>query len=119
MTNNSDNQITSHWISDDELDNLIADSLQRQDILEDINREVMGEIQRSTRRQTARRWARIAAFAFGLPLMLLCFGFGIYYICTNVEMQKQPYIWLTIILPTITMLAFVGKAVKHFSISEV
>jgi len=116
-TNNTPNQ--TPWLSDDELDRLIADSLQRQDVIEDIHHEVMREVRRSARRETVRRWARAAIFAFGLPLLLLCSGLGLYYISTGIDIQKQPYMLVVVILPAITMLLITGKALRDFSISKV
>ncbi|MCR5131853.1 MAG: hypothetical protein K6C10_10400 [Prevotella sp.] len=117
MKTNNELNVNPNWISDEEMDSLIATSLERQDILEEINREVMGEVSRTARRETLSRWTRVAAFAFGLPFVLLCFVAGIYYIYKNVEMQ--PYMWIAFGLSSIAMLFFVGKEIKDFSISRV
>ena len=58
-------------MNDKELDKLIKDSFDRDAMLEEINRSVMRQINRSERRITARRLARMAAVAFGAPLVVL------------------------------------------------
>jgi hypothetical protein len=52
-----------------------------------------------------------------VPFVLFCFGFGTYYAYTRVE--TNPYLWIAFALPAIAILAFLGKQVKNFSISEV
>ena len=105
------------FLTDQEVENLISASFERQDMLAEIDREVMEEVKRNTRRETLRQWIRIAAFSFGVPFVLFCFGFGTYYAYTRVEMY--PYLWIAFALPAIAILVFLGKQVINFSISEV
>jgi hypothetical protein len=112
------NETLSRWTSDKEMDELIGASLQRQALLDDIQHEVMNEVRSYSRRETARRWARVAAFAFGMPAAALCFGVGVYLLCTYAGVN-EPYMWLSVALSVITMLAFVGRKVRNFSLSDV
>ena len=105
-------------IDNQQMDALISDALERQDVLESIHREVMTEVRRTDRHETLRRWARVAAFAFGIPLVMLSFGVGIYLLCTHVDMQ-QPYMWIGIALSTIALTTGISRAVSDFSLSEV
>ncbi len=114
---NDENRTNTGWMSDDELDGLITASLERQELLEDVNREVMKEVRRSSRHETLRRWMRAIAFAFGLPALLLFYGIGIHYVCTHVEMNV--FIWIALAVSTTAMLCILGKVVKNFSISKV
>lgn len=104
--------------TDQELDALIADVFQRQAVLESIHREIMTDIRQHSRSILLRRWLRIAAFAFGVPFILLCFAFGMYQIFVHSD-TRQPYMWAVIILPTLTILAYTNKWLKDFSITEV
>ncbi|MBO5603566.1 MAG: hypothetical protein J5957_13315 [Prevotella sp.] len=104
-------------MNEQELDALIIDALERQQVLEEINVEVMREVRHTTRRQQCHRWARLVAFAFGMPLLFLCFLIGIYSLYTHAE--TQPYIYVCIILPSITMILFCIKEINHFSVKEV
>lgn len=104
-------------MNEQELDALIIDALERQQVLEEINVKVMREVRHTTRRQQWRRWARLVAFAFGMPLLFLCFLFGIYSLYTHAE--TQPYIYACIILPSITMILFCINEINHFSVKEV
>ena len=105
-------------IDNQQLDALISDSLERHEVLESIHREVMTEVRRAERREALRRWARVAAFAFGIPLVMLCFGVGIHLLCTHVDMQ-QPYMWIGVALSAIALTTGLGRAVSDFSVSEV
>ena len=101
-----------------ELDALISEVFKRQAVLETVHEEVMTGVRQHSRRILLRRWLRVAAFAFGVPFILLCYAFGLYQILLNGCMQ-QPYMWVVIMLPTITILAFLNKALKDFSINQV
>ena len=104
-------------ITELELDALIGDTFQRQAILESVHKEVMTEVRQQARCIMLRRWLRIAAFAFGVPFVFFCFAFGMYQMFVNSNMQ-QPYIWVVIILPTITILAYLNRTLRNFSIAE-
>ena len=106
----------SNWISDEELDSLISTSLERQSILEEINKNVMNEVKHSARKESLRRYARVFAFAFGIPFVLFCFGFGIHIVLTHSNMPF--YMWIALGLSTIAMLGFISKEVRDFSISK-
>ena len=60
-------------MNDQELDNLIRESIERSELLEQVNNRVMTNIRRTARRNRIRTWARITAFAFGIPMVLFAF----------------------------------------------
>ena len=105
-------------IDNQQLDALISASIERQEVLSQLHREVMAEVRRSARRDAMHRWACAAAFAFGIPLVMLCFGLGIYMLCTRMDM-RQPYMWIGIGLSATSLTAVLGRAVSYFSLSEV
>ena len=55
-------------MNDTQFDRLIADTLRREALLSDLNRHVIRDVRRCTHRAWLRRWARTAAFCFGLHL---------------------------------------------------
>ena len=105
-------------ITELELDALIGDTFQRQAILKTVHKKVMTEVRQQARCIMLRRWLRIAAFAFGVPFVMLCFAFGMYQAITQNDF-RQPYMWAVIALPTITILAYLNQTLKNFSINEV
>lgn len=105
-------------IDNRQIDALISESLERHEVLESIHREVMAEVRRSARRDSVRRWVRVAAFAFGIPLVMLSFGLGIYMLCAHVDM-RQPYMWIGIALSAIGLAAGLGRAMSDFSVPKV
>ncbi len=58
-------------MNEQELDNLIRESIGRQELLNSINRSVMKEIRHTTRKRRIRQWARVVAFAFGIPTITI------------------------------------------------
>ena len=61
-------------MNEQEFDRLISEAVERQMLLSDINTRVMTEVRRSARRTLLRRWARVVAFAFGMPLLVFVVG---------------------------------------------
>lgn len=102
-------------MSDKELDSLIMASLERRQTLEALNKVIISDIHRRARREWLRRWGRIVVFSFGLPLLLMVFGAGIYIAAT----QSSPsWTRIVIAIPAVTMLVMVGHKVRNFSIVE-
>lgn len=104
--------------TDLELDALIGETFKRQTILESVHKEVMTEVRQQARCIMLHRWLRIAAFAFGVPFVMLSFAFGMYQAIRQNDF-RQPYMWAVIALPTITILAYLNQILKNFSINEV
>ena len=104
-------------MNDKFLDQLITETIERQELEKQIEHTVMKTIVTHRRHAAVRRWARIAAFAFAVPALLTCFAVGISYLHSHVEMQS--YIWITIAVAALTFIAFLGSEVNNFSIEEV
>jgi len=104
-------------MNDKIFDQLISETLERQQLEDQLSQQVMETLHEEERRLFVRRWARLAGFAFGVPFVLICFVAGMYYVYTHVQMPI--YVWLSIALSAIVVLGFLGKEVKDFSISEV
>lgn len=70
-------------MNDNELDDLIRDTLQRDAMLDDIQQQVMQTLKRDARRAQLRQWCRIVAFSFGLPLATVVMLMPVYYMVTT------------------------------------
>ena len=60
-------------MTDNNIDSLIRETLERRQLLADLDRTIIADVRRQARRAWLRRWARVIAFSFGLPLALLVF----------------------------------------------
>ena len=60
-------------MNDKALEALIMETLERRETIDEINQTVMSQVEHAARRERCRRWVRVAAFAFGLPLLLFTF----------------------------------------------
>lgn len=67
----------NEFINEQEFDDLIAETLEREAMVDDLNRSVMKELNRAARREQWRRWRRIVTVAFGLPVLLALFAYTI------------------------------------------
>ncbi len=112
-------------LTDEQLDDLVRQSFQRQQMVDDINVSVMKQLRRTARRRSLLRWGRIVAFAFGLPLLLLLFGWLLW---LSVSQQDAPQFYIfnchlsvyaCLTLPVAAMFYVTWRAINHFSPSEV
>lgn len=116
-TDNHLNDEMDGLLSEQELDSLIFDAFERQDIVGGINKAVMHDIRRSVRRKWLRRWGRLAAFAFGVPLLLAVF---LYFMIPFMLDSKDNHLVLACLcLPVITMFVGCWKVISDFSIDKV
>lgn len=53
-----------------DIDKLIAESIRRQEMVEEINRSVMKHVKADMRKHLIVAWLKRIAFSFGLPLMI-------------------------------------------------
>ena len=96
---------------------LISEVFQRRELLADLDRKIIADVRRKARRAWLRRWARIAAFSFGLPLVLFVF-----FACAHYYIKEQgwtPTTILVILWPTLALLFTAGFALNTFSPEEV
>ncbi|MCH5307758.1 MAG: hypothetical protein J1E37_06705 [Prevotella sp.] len=104
-------------MTDEELDLLIGTAFERQQVLEEIHASVMADVRRSALRSALHCWLRLVAFAVGLPMVLLGFAYGMYYVYTSVPLQAP--VVAAMLLSSVSMLYYGAKAVQHFSIDEI
>ena len=102
-------------MNDKELDILFSQSAQRQKAVEQINRQVMQTVRRDIRKKAVRRWTRLVAACFGLPMLVVLYIYALYTYMPDIAL------WQTIIcytLPVGTMVVFFGKTLHDFSPSN-
>jgi hypothetical protein len=66
-------------INDQDFDALINETVQRQKLLEKVDAQVMQRVKRWKRKECVGEWARLLAFCFGLPLIIILPMASIYY----------------------------------------
>lgn len=103
-------------MDDKELDKLITASLERQQTIETLNQVIVKDIRRRARRQQIRRWTRLVAFSFGMPLLLLLFGLGIYVAATQPSLAHLRFVLL---IPLLVTAYFTKREIRNFSIIDV
>ena len=102
------NEMTDHNI-----DTLIRETLERRELLADLDRLIIADVRRQVRREWIRRWARVAAFSFGLPMVLLVFAACMYFF---IEQSGTSTFTLYIIaLPTLALIFSTHRFLKNFS----
>lgn len=104
-------------MTDNNLDMLIRETLDRRELLADLDHLIIADVQRKARRAWIRRWTRIVAFSFGLPLVLFVF-----FACTYLYIKEQGSSTFTLIilaLPTLALLYATHRALEKFSPEEV
>ena len=104
-------------LTDQQLDDLISQSFERQQIAADISSAVMKDLRRQARRSQLRQWGRAAAFAFGLPLVILLFGWLLWPFVSQ-QGSSSP-IYLSLLFPVATMFYAAWKAIDIFSTEKV
>ena len=112
-------------LTDEQLDDLILQSFRRQQTIDEINVSVMKQLHHTTRRLRLLRWGKIAVFSFGLPMMLLLFGWLLW---SSVSQQdalqlhifnSQISMFTILLLPVVAMLYATWHAIYYFSPSDV
>lgn len=95
------------------LDQLISETLERQELETALTEQVMLTLRKEQRRATCRRWLRLLTFCFGLPLVIVGYGLGIWWFITHVDAAQ--YVMGGIAISVAVMIAVVSKAVQIFS----
>lgn len=103
-------------MTDQELDILLNESAKRQQPVADINAAVMRTVRRDLRIKLVRKWARLIAICFGLPLLFVLL---VYILLTYLPDLSMPIYITTLALPLITLVLFFGKGLHDFSLSDV
>lgn len=104
-------------MTDNTLDNLIRDTINRRELLADLDRLIIADVRRQARRAWLRRWARAAVFSFGLPLVLMFFFACAYLYIKEYDWTLQSFV--VMLWPTLGLLFSTVYALRTFSPEEV
>ncbi|MBR3443004.1 MAG: hypothetical protein IKG96_05035 [Bacteroidaceae bacterium] len=94
------------------IDTLISATLDRQHLVAEINRATLSDLRRTVRRRRLRRWARVVAFAFTMPLIVFACAY-LLYMYVLPAMQPSDYA-LLLIIPFIALFYSFAKAIRNF-----
>ena len=108
---------TNNPLTDQQLDDLISETFERQTIIDDISVAVMKDLRRQARSRQLRQWGRAVAFAFGLPLVVLLFGWLLWSFVS--QQGHSSLIYLCLVFPVAAMLYATWKAIENFSAESV
>ena len=100
-------------MTDQELDLLFAQSLQRQQIEEQINRQVMQTVRRDMRLKVLRKWAKLLSLCFVVPMLIVLYVYVLY---TFMPVMEMPLRVVTLVLPLLTIVGLYGKQIREFSL---
>ncbi len=100
-----------------ELDELITQTLERREMLAELENLVVTDIERESRRRFLRRWGRIVAFCFVLAVAMVITGAGIDFYLRQYG-ATPPHVFF-MCWPAAGLAYAVNAALKNFSPSEV
>lgn len=104
-------------MNDNNIDTLIRETFERRQLVADLDRLIIADIQSRARRAWIRRWARVLVFSFGIPMMLLIFA-----ACTYLYIKHHGASALTLFTlawPTLALIYITHKAFRTFSPEQV
>lgn len=104
-------------INDNELDNLIKESVQRQVMQEIIQQNVMKEIETAKQRAVWMRALRLVGFSFGLPVLLLLCLMSVYRIIVSCNYDKTLLIVMAVFVGLVVYSC--NSLLKNFSFNKV
>ena len=102
-------------ITDHELDMLFEQSAQHHKAVGQINRQVMRTVRRDMRLKTLRKWAKLLALCFGLPLMVVLYAYTLF---TYIPDLQLPLRIVTVVLPLGTIVIWTSKELHDFLLSD-
>ena len=103
-------------IDDKTLDKLIAQSLQKEHDIEQINTIVLKSVKHYNRIQRVKRVVRLAAIAFGAPAMLAIVCYGAY---RMIMMGSGAFGYIAAAIAIISAVAMTTYSLAIFSFDEV
>ena len=103
-------------MTENNLDTLIRETLERRQLLADLDRHIIADIRRRERHARIRRWARALIFSFGVPLVLLVFATCMYYYIKQYDLSVLTL--FIIAWPTLAIILATHRALKTFSLEK-
>lgn len=102
-------------MTDKELDLLFAESAQRHNAVEQINRQVMHMVRRDLRRKRLRKWARLLGISFGLPVAVVIYVYLLYAYMPQLPEQLRI---ASFVLPIATIAILLARKLRSFSVTD-
>ena len=102
-------------MTDKELDLLFAESAQRHNAVEQINRQVMHMVRRDLRRKRLRKWARLLGISFGLPVAVVIYAYLLYAYMPQLPEQLRI---VSFVLPIATIAILLARKMRSFSVTD-
>lgn len=102
-------------MTDKELDLLFAESAQRHNAVEQINRQVMHMVRRDLRRKRLRKWARLLGISFGLPVAVVIYAYLLYAYMPQLPEQLRIAFF---VLPIATIAILLARKMRSFSVTD-
>ena len=103
-------------MTDNSLDTLIRETLERRQLLADLDRHIITDIQRRERQNKIHRWARALLFSFGVPMVLFVFVTCMYFLI--IQYGASPFTFFIIAWPTLAIIFITQRALKTFSFKK-
>lgn len=100
-------------MKEQEFENLIHETLQREQLLDEVNSQVMCMVKRSARKAKIRGLVHMIAFAFGLPFAVLMMGITCYYL---LSLGRQVPMIVSVSVAAVSTLILSAKAIREFKI---
>lgn len=102
---------------DEDFDALITQAMERREMLAELEKIIVTDIERESRRQFVRRWARIVAFCFTLAAVMVITSAGIdFYLRQH---GATPTHVILMLIPAAALTYAVHIAFENFSLSDV
>lgn len=100
-------------MNDEQLDRLLRESVERRELLDGIQRQVMEQVSRQARRRRIRLWARVVVFSFVMPLLALVFGWAVYSVAQHGNQVVVASLALSVVAMLVAWVVCVGKFSLH------
>ena len=100
-------------MNDEQLDRLLRESAERRELLDSIQRQVMGQVRLQARRRRIRLWARVVAFSFVMPLLAIFFGWVVYGMARPGSALVMASLALSVVAMLVAWVVCVGKFSLH------
>ncbi|MBQ9285978.1 MAG: hypothetical protein IJ209_06845 [Bacteroidaceae bacterium] len=104
-------------MTDTPIDTLIQETLERRELLADLDRLIIADVRRRACRAWLRRWARAVVFSFGVPLVLLAFA-----ACAYLYIKQHgasAFALSVMVWPTLALIFTTQRALETFSPEDV
>lgn len=102
-------------MTDKDLDLLFEQSARREQTAELITAGVMRTVRRDMRRKQLRKWAKLSGICFGLPILVVLYAYALFTYMPDMQLSLRI---TTFVLPLGTIVAWVGRKLHDFLLSD-